>query len=150
MDPLSIAASAIAITGALNAVLMTALKVASLKDCHSDIRCLLNDIEDVNTVLNRSVQLLSDRQARGLEEDATVALLLSRLQAVLRQFEKLITKSGNNHDATKRFRWLWQKQRLNALRDNVREAKVNLLLALLGTGLYALHCQLYGVFGRLH
>ena len=150
MDPLSIAASSIAVSGAISAVLTTALKLASLKDYHSDIRCLLDNIEDVNVVLDRFMQLLADRQARGLKEDAAVGRLLSRLQDALRQFEKLITGSGHNHDAIKRFRWLWQKQRLNALRDNVREAKANLLLALIGTGLYALHWQLHVVLERLY
>jgi transposase len=61
----------------------------------------------------------------------------------------MLLDQGHNHDATKRFQWLWQKQRLNALRDSVREAKANLLLALVGTGLYALHWQHHGVLERL-
>ena len=119
MDPLSVIASSIALSGAISATLGAALQLAALKHHHADVKSLLDEIED-------------------LAEAQTLILLLSRLQTALQDFEKLINTSVAIRNGTGRFRWLLQKPRLKVLRNKLGEAKSNLLLALAGTGLYAL------------
>lgn len=106
MDPLSVIASSIALSGAISATLGAALQLASLRHHHADLKSLLVEIEDVKEILDQHAQVLSNRRARDLAEDQTLILVLSRLQTALRDFGKLINRSVANRNGTRRFGWL--------------------------------------------
>jgi hypothetical protein len=143
MDPLSIAASAITLLGAADAVGAGIQQLLSLRQAPSRLLSLQHELADFVIVLNFVQDALVERSAESRIPHAEAAGVQSALQrgdrvvSALRDvFERKLTKSPQNEtvDVHVRYRGFLKQQRFEQIGSALRDARIAL-----GTALAALN-----------
>ena len=147
MDPLSIAASVITVTGAAINIANTTLQLIDLfRNAPMEILALRNDITDLKAVVthmrdeaahNKNLAALA-REAElaipGFESLSDSATLVNRVQIKLSEIELLLRKTISAKTLTgvvvKHLSWNRHKAQLRFLHDELRDMKSNLSLSL--------------------
>ncbi|KAF7510833.1 hypothetical protein GJ744_005933 [Endocarpon pusillum] len=147
MDPLSITASILTILGAAGQVKKGLERLQSLKSAPQELCALTNEIADLQVVLNNFSECLSQLQTqKSLEEDwvSSVQRPLGRAQNLIKELNVLIetkltaTKCPNEKGMPQVVRLSWTKEKKNLARfqKQLRETRVNLILALMTTNIH--------------
>lgn len=148
MDPLSITVSSLALGAAARSALSFLLALQTLKEYQSWIKALAVELEDFHLVIERChahlVRRSSRQKKRGLEgvqdedddDDPILGLAVLRAHCVLRDLEEPLRGLVTGSVGKRRVRWVFGKERVTALRQGIRDAKLTLVLALAQAGMY--------------
>jgi hypothetical protein len=137
MDPLSLAASIIAVVGAANTVAKTISKLRSLKEAQHQFDSLHNEIEDLKAVLVDVTGVWNDHRERALQV-ASLPRLIGRTKEKLLELQKLVAHDlghmspNDGHIVVSKINWVRKRADLNRLHTEIRELR-NSLTACLAT-----------------
>lgn len=132
MDPLSIAASVVALIGAANQIAKGVNALASLRGAPAFFLSLNNELSDILLVLTETEVLLEEH--RFHPDDSTPAKrLFPSLKHVwdliqdVRGIEKRLTKRSGSLD---RLAWVWEHENINRAQKGLRTARADLMFVL--------------------
>ena len=136
MDPLSVAASILAIVGAGSQVAKQMKKVLELRNAPDDLLALNNEIseihctvQDVNNILEQCSQTYNVPPAsltRALERTRATVLDVERIIA----YDLTVVESKDGTVRIDKTRWLREGRRVQALKERMRSDNIHLLSGL--------------------
>lgn len=135
-DPLSVFASIIAVIGAAEAVGKILNQIRDTSNAPDEILALSNDISDLTVVL-RSVETYAttaDSEVTFLDHLEYISVLVKRAQSKLTQLEQIVHRHLPELGGSKwrgpllRTQWAFLKPKINALRLDLRDIKLSIIL----------------------
>lgn len=136
-DPLSIAASAIAVIGAAQQVCKGVSKLRALQKAPEEFSALMNEVSDLQVVLQQVVSITCDfsheQQRRG--EVAALKSHIKRAKDQLLHLDELVTsnltKYARNGDRkVARMAWMLEQNRVRTMTDGLRNVRWNIATGL--------------------
>ncbi|KAG4443535.1 hypothetical protein IFR05_001008 [Cadophora sp. M221] len=140
MDPLSIAASIVALITAGNKIAGALERLVALRGAPASIHALNNELSDLRLVLSEAELLLAEHKNRdtgqgtqGCDEPVEKPLFPSlqrvwdRLQELQAIEKRLTTRSGN----VDRLAWIWEQDNICKAQKGLRAARID-VIAILG------------------
>ena len=146
MDPLSITASCIAVTGAGGAAVKGLQKLRDLTKLPDALLSIINEIADLTLVVQDIRSSFHLHQASANISPASVAVidqLLDRAQATLLELDqvinyRLLSVPGRNGATTfSRIAWILEEQRVLRLQASLRATRLDLAARFAALSLYA-------------
>lgn len=125
MDPLSLAASIIAVIGAVNRVASGLQRIIALKNVPAVLLALNNEISDLRLVLGQIESFVptgsSSEGAQSLLHNITlVKAKMLELEHIVSS--RLVTKNGGLNRAS----WLFLQDKVDGIRQDIRYSRVNI------------------------
>ena len=135
MDPLSLAASIIAVLGAVSRVGHGLKEISSLRHAPDALLQLENEVANMQLILHTVDPISRNDGSTNLNEHEyeLVCNTLGRVKEALLGLERLIaytlTKLTNAGNAIDHIAWLRSKNKIHRMKEKIRNAKNDLLLA---------------------
>ena len=140
MDPLSIAASIVALIGAAESIAVGINKLASLKNAPASVLALNNELSDLRLVLAEIQPLLEKHYTAtagngtlrvGFSGGSTVLLSIQRAKIKLVELEvivrnRLMVRMG----VVDKLSWAFEQEKILRAKDDLRTARLNITAAL--------------------
>lgn len=140
MDPLSIAASIVALMGATEGIAVGINKLASLKNAPASVLALNNELSDLRLVLAEIQPLLEKHYTAiagngtpgpGFSGDSTILLSIQRAKIRLVELEvivrnRLMVRMG----VVDKLSWAFEQEKILRAKDDLRTARLNITAAL--------------------
>ena len=140
MDPLSIAASIVALIGAAESIAVGINKLASLKNAPASVLALNNELSDLRIVLAEIQPLLEKHYTAtagyatlkaGFSGDSTILLSIHRAKIRLVELEvivrnRLMVRMG----VVDKLSWAFEQEKILRAKDDLRTARLNITAAL--------------------
>ena len=139
MDPLSITASALTVVTALDQAYKCAQRLRAIRQAPGEIRLLLEEVADLTQLLEQvqstqSPPAYGDGTARPNEKAKGLDWQLSRTSTKLSELDALVEDHASRTDRRRLDRghwgWIHGRRRANALRDELRDLRLNLTASL--------------------
>ena len=144
MDPLSVIASVIAISGAVATSLE---QVRQFYGAEAEVLSLVNEVNDLHLVLTQFHRTIREcGQTLHIQEDCALAIasVVKRAQADFEELNHAINKGVFRSDPTVgknkigRFSWMRQKSKLQRLSSQLKDARMTLTSLCSSATLYVL------------
>ena len=138
VDPLSVVASALGILTAVRGTLKGAGKVTDYRKAPREIESLTSEVDSLHGFLQATHACLSTNPSVTYSEN-----LIASVQSILRTIKSMHGTSSSASSLQSlvtsdksRLSWFFEKQKLIALRDDLRAKKLDLVLQLSLSGTY--------------
>ena len=135
-DPLSIAASVIAVVGAAEGVGKTINKIRNIREAPNELLALINEISDLKIVLsdigNHLTRNTSNLQVQE-EQSQHMAILLDRAKEQLLRLDGLVQyrlvrpESTSQKVRISRQEWVKATSTIKKFRDSLRDNRLNII-----------------------
>ena len=134
-DPLSLAASVIAVATVAAQISKAITKLRVFNELPGRLQALKNEITDLEVVLHHMHSLVEERKVMPRADQASLVSLLERANLKLRELATVIDRIGvscvgGGKLVNRAASWWKEKPRVQALQDDIREVKGNLNILL--------------------
>ena len=140
MDPLSIAASIVALIGAAEGIAVGINKLASLKNAPASVLALNNELSDLRLVLGEVQPLLEKhyqttkgtrKPFAGASSDSTLLLNIQRARVKLTELESIVqNRLMVRMGVVDKLAWTFEQDKILRAKDDLRTARLNITAAL--------------------
>ena len=149
-DPLSIAASVITLIGTADAIVKSLQKVRNLRKAPGEVLALYNELTDLRVVLDDVSSCLSevgDTSSSATKRLRHMASLIDRAKEHMQRLDETmhgrILKSGSLDGEFKvsRTQWMKAKAPAEAIRQDLREVRLNIMAQMMTINAYIKCCE---------
>ena len=134
-DPLSVAASIVAIVGAADAVTKGLRRLKAAKNAPEVLQALVPDVAQLEMVLNCVKSAVLNSGSPSVELATLIGEAGSKLLELRSLIEYALTKAGVS-DIVDRWQWLRKGNEVERLRDQLSTIRLNLIALTSGANLY--------------
>src|SRR5947207_13362273 len=137
MDPLSLTASIVTVSGLAQEAGKTLRKVHQLRHVSDEIHSLVNDVSDLQAVLGEVDRAVIQYQATAHLPDEVVAPLSQTVEAAkqkLLELDQMTTRAVGPDAKTKGtklgLKWFWARPKALSIQQSLRNTRINLVTIL--------------------